>query len=124
MDPGVFSIGAILVGIFLATVVFIWQTNSQSNRLESKIDDLGRELRAEIETQGRELRAEMESQGRELRAEMESQGRELRAEIESQGERIEAQGKRVSDSELEQARLNGVNSVLANQTHTHQGIAD
>ncbi len=102
MDPGVFSISAILVGIFLATVVFIWQTNSQSNRLESKIDDLGRELRAEMEAQGRELRAEMEAQG----------------------EKIEAQGKRVSDSELEQARLNGVNSVLANQAHTHQGIAD
>ena len=113
MDPGVFSIGAILVSIFLATVVFIWQTNSQSNRLGSKIDDLGRELRAEIKAQGERI----ETQGRELRAEIETQGRELRAEI-------EFQGKRVSDSELEQARLNGVNSVLANQAHTHQGIAD
>lgn len=113
MDPGVFSVAAILVGIFLATAVFIWQMNSQSNRLESKIETQGRELRAEI----RELRAEMVSQVRELSAKIESQGRELSA-------KIEAQGRRVSDSELEQARLDGVNSVLMNQTHTHQPAAD
>ena len=74
------SVGAILAGIFAATIVFIWQINSQSSRLETKID----ELKEEIETQG----------------------------------------KRVSDSELEQARLDGVNSVLLNQTHTHESMAD
>ncbi|MXY22271.1 MAG: hypothetical protein F4Y49_13175 [Dehalococcoidia bacterium] len=106
MDPDILSVGAILAGIFAATIVFIWQINSQSSRLETKIDDLGRELRGEIETQGRELRGEIEAQGRELRGE------------------IEAQGKRVSDSELEQARLNGVNSVVVNQAHSHQSMAD
>ncbi|MYA61876.1 MAG: hypothetical protein F4X94_04815 [Dehalococcoidia bacterium] len=95
MDPDILSVGAILAGIFAATIVFIWQINSQSSRLETKIDDLGRELRGEIEAQGRELRGE-----------------------------IEAQGKRVSDSELEQARLNGVNSVVVNQAHSHQSMAD
>ena len=95
MDSEIISVGAIFVGIFLATIVFIWQINSQSSRLESKIEEQGRELRAEIETQGRELRAEIETQGR-----------------------------RVSASELEQARLDGVNSVLANQTHTHESLAD
>ena len=80
MDPEILSVGAILAGIFAATIVFIWQINSQSSRLETKID----ELKEEIETQG----------------------------------------KRVSDSELEQARLDGVNSVLLNQTHTHESIAD
>ncbi len=39
-------------------------------------------------------------------------------------DKIEAAGKRVTDSELEQARLNGVNSVLAGQTHTHETIRD
>ncbi|MCY4654153.1 MAG: hypothetical protein OXC95_13435 [Dehalococcoidia bacterium] len=48
---------------------------------------------------------------------METQGRELRAEMETQG-------RRVSDSELAQARLNGVNSVLMAQTHTHESMAD
>ncbi|MXX53709.1 MAG: hypothetical protein F4Z35_07225, partial [Dehalococcoidia bacterium] len=94
MDPDILSVGAILAGIFAATIVFIWQINSQGSRLETKIDDLGRELRGEIEAQGRELRDE-----------------------------IEAQGKRVSESELEQARLNGVNSVVVNQAHSHQSMA-
>ena len=95
MDPDILSVGAILVGLFAATMVFIWQINTQSSRLETKIDDLGKELRDEIETQGKELRTEIETQGR-----------------------------RVSDSELEQARLNGVNSVLMTQTHTHESMAD
>ena len=67
---------AILVGI----AVLIWQINSQSSRLEIK-----------IETQGKELRDE-----------------------------IIEQGKRVSQAELDQARINGVNSVLLQQTHTHE----
>ena len=80
---------AILVGI----AVLIWQINSQSSRLEIKI---------------------------------ETQGRELRNEIREQGAKIEAQGARVSQAELDQARINGVNSVLLQQTHTHEapGEAD
>lgn len=113
MDPDILSVGAILVGIFAATAVFIWQIYTQSSRLETKIDDLGKELRTEIETQGKELTDEIE----ELRTEVETQGKELKAEIETQG-------RRVSDSELEQARLNGVNSVLMTQTHTHESMAD
>ena len=109
MDPNILSVGAILVGIFAATAVFIWQINTQSGRLETKIDDLGKELRAEMQAQGKELTDEIE----ELRTDMETQGRELRAEIKEQG-------RRVSDSELEQARLSGVNSVLLAQTHTHE----
>ena len=39
-------------------------------------------------------------------------------------EKIETSGRRVTDSELEQARLNGVNSVLVGQTHTHETMGD
>ena len=117
MDPDVLSVGAILAGIFGAVIVFIWQINSQSSRLETKIEDQGKELRSEIETQGRELRTEIETQGKELRAEMENHVKELKSEI-------AVQGRRVSDSELEQARLNGINSVLVDQTHTHEYTAD
>ena len=62
---------AILLGIF----GLMWQINSQSSRLEAK---------------------------------------------------IEAQGTRVSQAELDQARINGINSVLLQQTHTHEsrGNAD
>ena len=95
MDPDILSVGAILTGIFAATIIFIWQINSQSSRLETKIDDLGKEIRGEMEAQGKELRDE-----------------------------IEAQGRRVSASQLEQARLDGVNSVLLNQTHTHETVGD
>ena len=89
---------AIIVAIFLSTGIYIWQSNSQAGRMDSRID----RLEDKIDTQGRELRAEIEKQGKELRAE------------------IEAQGQRVSQSELDQARLNGVNSVLVQHIHTHE----
>ena len=72
------SIFTILFGI----VALMWQINSQSNRLEAKIDAQGKELRDEIKEQGA----------------------------------------RVSQSELDQARLNGVNSVLLRHTHNHEGL--
>ena len=83
------SIGviAILIAIFLAIGVYIWQ----SSRYDAKLD--------------------------RLEAKLEAQGESLRTEI-----RLASQ--RVSDSELEQARLNGVNSVLERQTHTHEVAAD
>ncbi|MXX53186.1 MAG: hypothetical protein F4Z35_04410 [Dehalococcoidia bacterium] len=96
---------AIIVAIFLSTGIYIWQLNSQAGRMDSRID---------------RLEDKIDTQGRELRAEIETQGKELRAEIEAQGLRMEAQGQRVSQSELEQARLNGVNSVLIQHIHTHE----
>ena len=74
------SIFTILLGI----VALMWQINSQSNRLEAKIDAQGKELRDEIKEQGT----------------------------------------RVSQAELDQARLNGVNSVLLRHTHTHESVDD
>ena len=113
------GVAAIIVAIFLSTGIYIWQSNSQAGRMDSRID----RLEDKIDRQGRELRAEIETQGKELRAEIEAQGKELRAEIEAQGQRIEAHGQRVSQSELEQARLNGVNSVLVQHIHTHEPMA-
>ena len=84
MDPDVLSVGAILAGIFAATIVVMWHINSQWSRLESKIDDIIKELRTEICDTGEDLKAV-----------------------------IETHSKRVSASELERARLNGVNSALA-----------
>ena len=87
----------IIVGLLFAMFALMWQMNSQSGRLEAKID-------AQSE--------DMDAQGKELEAKIDTQGKELRAEI-------IAQGQRVSDAELEQARLNGVNSVLTRFAHTH-----
>ena len=88
---------AIIVWIFLATAVFIWQ----SGRSDAKIDRLDARI----------VR---------LDAKIESQGERISTEIREQSRRIEEQGRRVSDVELEQARLNGVNSVIVNQIHSHE----
>ena len=100
---------AIVVSIFLAMVVFIWQagrSDAKIDRLDARIDRLG---------------AKIEAQGERLDAKLEALGQRLYTEISHQGRRIEEQGKRVSDAELEQARLNGVNSVIVNQIHSHEG---
>ena len=60
---------------------------------------------------------QINNQSSRLETKIETQGNELIAEI------IE-QGKRVSQSELDQARINGVNSVLLQQTHTHETLGD
>ena len=73
-----------IVAVLLGIAALMWQINSQSGRLESK-----------IELQGRELRNE-----------------------------IQEQGQRVSQAELDQARMNGVNSVILQQTHTHEATGD
>lgn len=100
---------AIVVSIFLATVVFIWQ----SGRSDAKIDRLD----ARIDR----LDAKIEAQGDRLDAKIEAFGQSLSAEIKEQGAEIREQGRRVSEVELEQARLNGVNSVIVNQIHSHGG---
>ena len=86
-----FGIVTILVAIF----ALMWQMNSQNSRLEAKIDtEVGR-LEATVDSEVGRLEAKIDTYGRELRDE------------------IRAMSERVSNSELEQARLNGVNSVLA-----------
>ena len=107
------GIVAILLGIF----GLMWQMNRQSSRLEHMIETQGKELDAKIDTQGKELNAKIDAQSKELNAKIETQGKELQAEI-------RAQGRRVSQVELDQARMNGVNSVLLQQTHTHERAGD
>ena len=113
----------IIMGLLFAMFALMWQMNSQSGRLEAKIDTQGKEVREQIDAQGKdideqgkELEAKIDTQGKELEAQIDAQGRELRAEI-------IAQGRRVSDAELENARLNGVNSVLTRFAHTHDAQA-
>ena len=65
---------------------------------------------------------QMNSQSTRLQEAIDTQGRELRAEMKEQGEDIKAQGARVSQAELEEARLNGVNSALLRQAHTHENL--
>ena len=117
MDTG----GAdILLAIWSANLVLsvalfalMWQTRSASRADSNEVRAELREFRAEM----RELGQRISDAERELRAEM----REQRAEMREQGER---QSQRISDAEREQARLEGVNSVLLRHTHTHEFAAD
>ena len=111
---------AIVVSIFLATVVFIWQSgrsDARIDRLDARIDRLD----AKIKAQGDRLDAKIEAQGERITTEIRAEIRQQGKLIEEQGRLIGEQGKRVSDVELEQARLNGVNSVIVNQIHSHEG---
>ena len=99
---GVSAVASIIVAIFLATIVLVWQSRSQSDKFERGLSELRTELRAEIRAQGDRF----EQRHNELRA-------ELRADIQGMSSRI-------SESEREQARLEGVNSVLQRHTHTHE----
>ncbi|MYC07319.1 MAG: hypothetical protein F4X57_09150 [Chloroflexi bacterium] len=53
----------IIVGLLFAMFALMWQMNSQSGRLEAKIDAQGKD----IEAQGKELRAEIMAQGKGCR---------------------------------------------------------
>ena len=51
---------------------------------------------------------------------MHSQGNRLDVKIDAQSAEIRDQGGKLSDVEREQARLEGVNSVLRIHSHTHE----
>ena len=86
---------AIFLGMVTIIVVLLWQTS----RSDAKIDA---------------LRAETSQKFDDLRREFSQEHQATRAEL----------SRRVSDAELAQARQDGVNSVLQNQTHTHEVSAD
>ena len=98
MDVGeIITLTAIMIGlvaILVGIVAIIWQMHSQSNRLDAEIRAQGDRLDAEIRTQSAEIRA--------------------------QNAKIDAQNGRLSETEREQARLEGVNSVLRLHSHTHE----
>ncbi len=100
---------AVLIGI----LALMWQMHSQGGRLDAKIDAQGDRLNA----QGDRLNAEIRAQGDRLDAEIRAQGGRLDAEI-------RAQGVRLNEAEREQARLEGVNSVLRIHSHTHEAADD
>ena len=96
MDAGeIIALAAILVGILLSIIVFVWQTHSQNSRLEAKID----------------------AQSTSLRAEMDAQSTSLRAEMRALSDRLG-----VVESRL--ARFEGINEtlsqILRQQSHTHE----
>ena len=111
-------------GLLVAMAVFTWQIVSSTNRFDAKLDKLD----AKLETQGKELEDKIETQGKELSAEIEAQGKELSAKIDAQAAEIRDMGERfsrkVTDVEIEQARLNAVNEIMLDDRHTHHRADD
>ena len=108
----IITLSAILVTLFLAVVALLWQMRA----LDSRINAQGAELREEIRRQNGELRADMRDQNGVLRAEMRDQNGNLRTEI-------RAQNGSLDEVRLQQARQEGINSVLAQDRHTHPPVA-
>jgi hypothetical protein len=88
-------------GILITMAVFTWQMVSSTNRFDAKLDRLD---------------AKIEAQGKDLEGKIEAQGKELTAEIREMGERF---SRKVTDVEIEQARLNAINEIMLDDRHTH-----
>ena len=75
----------------------------------------------QMDAQRAELRSEQRADIAELRSEQRAGIADLREDIQSLAERIDRSGIRVTQVELDQARLDATNEILLRQTHTHAG---
>ena len=101
---------ATMVTVIIAAVslvlVFVSQMDAQRAELRS-------EQRADIAGLREDQRADIA----DLRADI----ADLRADLRGMAERIDRSGMRVTQVELDQARLDATNEILLRQTHTHAG---
>lgn len=100
-------------GLLVAMAVFTWQMVSSTNRFDTKLDRLD----AKIEAQGNDLEGKIEAQGKELGAKIDAQIAETR----EMGERF---SRKITDVEIEQARLNAINEIMLDDRHTHNRADD
>ncbi len=115
-------------GILIAMGVFTWQIVSSTNRFDSKLDKLD----DKIEAQGKELEGKIEAQGKELEDKIEDKtealSKELGAKIEAltteTRDMAERYSRKITDVEIEQARLNAVNEIMLDDRHTHNRADD
>ena len=138
MDPDVLGPIAIVVTMLVAIAVLVCQGIVQSNKYDyvtQRLDGMFQHFVLKFDAQSRQtaemgqrLEEQIDAQGKELNAKIDAQGRELNAKIDAQGQRLEEKidslGHRLSESEREQARLEGVNSVLRQQSHSHRPVVD
>ena len=115
---------ALTLGIISLIVIILWQTSrseAKYDRLDAKLDSQRTETSQKIDALRSETSQKFDDQRRETSQKFDDQRRE--SSQEHQATRAEL-SRRVSDVELAQARQDGVNSVLQNQTHTHETLAD
>ena len=115
---GVVSVAAILIAIF----ALMWQMNSQSNKVRDELMAAIRENRDAIQ-KNRDAILENREAIRENRYAIQSLDGRL-SEVELEQARMEGFNGRLSESEREQARLEGANRILGDvirqQSHTHE----
>ena len=101
MDAGTITWIATGLAIIASVLIALFVLTRQSNRLEEQMRASNTALRGA---------------NSELRAEMREANSELRQAISELANRF---GERISEVEREQARLEGANSVMQVQAHTH-----
>lgn len=90
---GAATIATVIIAAASVALVIVTQTDSQHEEKGADIPELRWDLRADIA--------------------------ELRADIRGLAERIDGFGMRVTQVELDQARLDATNEILLQQSHTH-----
>ena len=76
---------------------------------------------SQMDAQRAELRSEQRADIVGLREDLRADIADLRADLRGMAERIDRSGMRVTQVELDQARLDATNEILLRQTHTHAG---
>ena len=103
MVTGAATITTVVIAAVSLVLVFVSQMDAQRAELRS-------EQRADIA----DLRSDLRADIAELRS-------DLRADIRGLAERVDRSGTRVTQVELDQARLDATNEILLRQAHTHAG---
>jgi hypothetical protein len=104
MEAGeIVTLSAILVTIFLGVVALLWQMRGLGSRMDT--------LELKLDTQVAGLREEIRTQSSKSDAQSEALRGELRA-----------QNSTIDEVRLQQARLEGINSILGQDRHTHPPI--
>ena len=141
MEIGTIDLGevAIIIAIAAGVIAVSWQIRAWSNRFDDKLDaqraDFQQALAAQradtdrlIEQRRVEFQQAMEAQRAETDRLVEQRRVEFQQAMEAQRaetrQLVETLGRRVSDVELEQARQDALNSLIREQSHTHESAAD
>ena len=125
---------AIVVAIGLGIVALVWQgivQNSRYDNVSQRLDAMYEHFDSKFEAQSKliadtaqrlegRMDAQIQRSEDNTRALMQQTEQNHREDIRRLDAMAQVLGQRLSDSEREQARLEGVNSVLQQQAHQHE----
>ena len=134
LDADVVALVAIAVSVLIGIVVLVWQGLVQGSKYDSlnqRMDAMYQLFDSKFDAQSKliadtaqrlenRMDAQIQRSEDNTRALMQQTERNHREDIRRLDAMAQVLGQRLSDSEREQARLEGVNSVLQQQTHQHE----